>query len=310
MNSIVTSIVIIPGVVAVLLCLLFTYLYQQSRQAYFRAWQMAWACYSIHYVLDAFRYYYPPAPAGVLFQLVVFGGNGVCIFVSTRLTRGPFRFRWYDGRWRRRNVRLACVDLADTSSRRTPDDQRRLSGSSFSSGGPAVLLGGVLPARSPEGLARLQIAGAFAGAVGGADGRFSPAIRWMEMFGSVGHVLGPVPQMLLGIAMVMVLFENERNAVQENTLALSTLGADPRRLLSAERFAAQHAVGPGAPGRRASIRAAASSALRNAGAGCCPRCSGILGGIPRDLTRPGAAEYICELAYRQGGLFTVHDLAR
>ena len=57
---------------------------------------------------------------------------------------------------------------------------------------------------------------------------------WMEMFGTVGHVLGPVPQMLLGIAMVMVLFENERNAVQENTLALSTLGADPRRLLSAE----------------------------------------------------------------------------
>ena len=54
---------------------------------------------------------------------------------------------------------------------------------------------------------------------------------WMEMFGSVGQVLGPVPQMLLGIAMVMVLFENERNAVQENTLALSTLGVDPRRLL-------------------------------------------------------------------------------
>ena len=40
--------------------------------------------------------------------------------------------------------------------------------------------------------------------------------------------------MLLGIAMVMVLFENQRNAVQENTLALSTLGVDPRRLLFAD----------------------------------------------------------------------------
>jgi hypothetical protein len=40
--------------------------------------------------------------------------------------------------------------------------------------------------------------------------------------------------MLLGIAMVMVLFENQRNALQENTLALSTLGADPRRLLLAD----------------------------------------------------------------------------
>jgi len=45
--------------------------------------------------------------------------------------------------------------------------------------------------------------------------------------------LWPIPQMLLAIAMVMVLFENERNAVQENALAFSTLGVDPRRLLSA-----------------------------------------------------------------------------
>ena len=60
------------------------------------------------------------------------------------------------------------------------------------------------------------------------------------MFGSAGHVLGPIPQMLLGIAMVMVLFENERNAVQENALAFSTLGVDPRRLLSAT-ICAQHA---------------------------------------------------------------------
>ena len=54
------------------------------------------------------------------------------------------------------------------------------------------------------------------------------------MFGNASRLFGPVPQMLLGIAMVMVLFENQRNAVQENTLALSTLGVDPRRLLFAE----------------------------------------------------------------------------
>src|SRR5262249_16898678 len=41
-----------------------------------------------------------------------------------------------------------------------------------------------------------------------------------DMFGVAGQ-LGAVPQMLLGIAMVMVLFENERNAVQENALAFS-----------------------------------------------------------------------------------------
>src|SRR5213594_5115965 len=57
---------------------------------------------------------------------------------------------------------------------------------------------------------------------------------YLEVFGNAGHLLGPIPQMLLGIAMVMVLFENERNAVQENALAFSTLGVDPTRLLSAE----------------------------------------------------------------------------
>src|SRR5277367_3844475 len=96
MNSIATSIVIIPGVVALLLCLLFTYLYQQSRQAYFRAWQIAWACYSIHYALDAFRYYFPPATAAFFFSSLFSVAMCICIFISTRLTRGAFHFRWYD----------------------------------------------------------------------------------------------------------------------------------------------------------------------------------------------------------------------
>src|SRR5207245_396238 len=62
-------------------------------------------------------------------------------------------------------------------------------------------------------------------------GQYRPGLS--EIFGVSGQ-LGPIPQMLLGIAMVMVLFENERNAVQENALAFSTLGVDPTRLLSAE----------------------------------------------------------------------------
>src|SRR5258708_7308890 len=56
---------------------------------------------------------------------------------------------------------------------------------------------------------------------------------FLDVGGPLGGFLGPIPQMLLAIAMVMVLFENERNAVQENALAFSTLGVDPRRLFSA-----------------------------------------------------------------------------
>ncbi|MGB0105131.1 MAG: hypothetical protein WBP51_13080, partial [Candidatus Sulfotelmatobacter sp.] len=62
MNSVVISMVVIPGLVSVLLFLVFTYLYEQSRQAYFRAWQLAWAAYSLHYVLHAVSFYRAPAP--------------------------------------------------------------------------------------------------------------------------------------------------------------------------------------------------------------------------------------------------------
>jgi len=56
---------------------------------------------------------------------------------------------------------------------------------------------------------------------------------FFDVLGQSVDFLGPIPQMLLAIAMVMVLAENQRNAVQENALAFSTLGVDPRRLLSA-----------------------------------------------------------------------------
>ena len=53
MNSLATNMVIIPGIVALLLFLVFTYLYEQSRQPYFRAWQLGWGAYSLHFGLDA-----------------------------------------------------------------------------------------------------------------------------------------------------------------------------------------------------------------------------------------------------------------
>src|SRR5439155_25944568 len=55
---------------------------------------------------------------------------------------------------------------------------------------------------------------------------------FLQIFGRYGHFLGPIPQLLLGIGMLMVLFENERRAVQENALAFSTLDLDTSGLLS------------------------------------------------------------------------------
>ncbi len=309
MNSIATSIVIIPGVVALLLCLLFTYLYQQSRQAYFRAWQIAWACYSIHYALDAFRYYYPPATIAYFFSSLFSVAMGVSIFVSTRLTRGAFRVRWYDWALALAGTAAACVDL-----------RTHMLGNTLGTGRPlslgVVFLSAVLLYCSAvfylhahrKGSVAFQLL-AFSLALWAVLlGAIQSNNLWMEMFGSVGHVLGPVPQMLLGIAMVMVLFENERNAVQENTLALSTLGADPRRLLSADDLL---------PSMQSALdRLAGALSARRAVIYISERWRGLLPSVERGfssefldaLTGTGAGEYICELAYRQGGLFTAHDL--
>ena len=92
MNSVVITTAVIPGFVSVLLFLVFTYLHEQSRQPYFRAWQLAWAAYSLHYVLDTF----PSSPFAFFISQLFLVAMALCIFVSTRLMRGPSHFRWYD----------------------------------------------------------------------------------------------------------------------------------------------------------------------------------------------------------------------
>src|SRR5271165_3115902 len=304
MNSIATSIVIIPGVVAALLCLLFTYLYQQSPQAYFRAWQIAWACYSIHYALDAYRYYYPPAPAAFFFSSLFSIAMAICIFISTRLTSGSFRLRWYDWTLSLAGIAAACLDLRAHLQAGPPRME-------------VIFMTAVLlycsavfylhaHRKGSAAFTLLAISLALWAVLKGTLQSNNPVA---EMFGSVGHVVGPIPQMLLGIAMVMVLFENERNAVQENTLALSTLGVDPRRLLSADDLL---------PSMQSALdRLAGALSERRAIIYISERWRGLLPSVERGfssefldtLTKTGAGEYICELAYRQGGLFTVHDLA-
>ena len=312
MNSIATSIVIIPGVVALLLCLLFTYLHQQSRQAYFRAWQIAWACYSIHYALDALRYFHPPATVAFFASSLFSVAMAVSIFVSTRLTRASFRFRWYD--WA---LAIAGVAAADFDSR-----TYLLTGAISARERPLSLVVVFMTAVLLYCSAAFYLHAHKKGSISFQLLAFSLALwavlmasiqstsPWAEMFGSVGQLLGPVPQMLLGIAMVMVLFENERNAVQENTLALSTLGVDPRQLLSADDLL---------PSMQAALdRLANALSARRSAIYIAERWRGLLPSVERgfssqfleDLTASGAGEYIFELAYRHGGLFTVHDLTQ
>jgi diguanylate cyclase (GGDEF)-like protein len=307
MNSVVITAVVVPGIVSILLFLVFAYLYEQSRQPYFQAWKWAWAFYSLHYVLDAF----PSSPLAFLVSQLFLIVMAMCIFVSTRLMRGSDRFRWYDAA-----VAALAIGLAGMTLRGHvvdgvfhPEVQPTIR---LGLGLAAILLYSsavfALNGHRRRSFAFQVLAGslAFWAVLMGVGQLQSP---WMaERFGTATRLFGPVPQMLLGIAMVMVLFENQRNAVQENTLALSTLGVDPRRLLFADDLvpnmqAALERLMSAVPTRRAAI------CITERWRGLLPS---VQQGFPPDfvdaLERSGAADYISELAYRQSGILTVHDL--
>src|SRR6202142_3412905 len=104
MNSPVISLVVLPGVVALLLFLFFTSLHEQTPQPYFRAWQFAWGAYTLHFALEAITTLWPGSALPSLAASLLLVGMAVCILVSTRLTRRltsserseAFRLRWHE----------------------------------------------------------------------------------------------------------------------------------------------------------------------------------------------------------------------
>jgi diguanylate cyclase (GGDEF)-like protein len=307
MNSVVITTVLIPGFVSVLLFLVFTYLYEQSRQHYFRAWQLAWAAYSLHYILDAF----PGSSVAFFVSELFLVAMTLCIFVSTRMMRGPSQFRWYDAAVGAGGVILALLTLHG----------HIVNGAFYPDVQPAFRLGLGLAAillycsaafllnghkRGSLAFQVLAVALALWGVLMGVGQLQNPIV---ESFGSALRLFGPAPQLLLGIAMVMVLFENQRNAVQENTLALSTLGVDPGRLLHADDLV------PNMQAALERLRTAlpmdcAAILIAERWRRLLPSVQqGFSAGFLESLERSGAGDYICQLAYRHSGIFTVHDVA-
>lgn len=298
------STVILPGVVALLLFLVFTYLHEQSRQPYFRAWQFAWAAYTLHFLLDAWSSVWERRTAVSFLASMLLVAMAICVLVSTRLTgrlttaerRNAFWPRWYEwlaaalctglGFWNVKQPLQHGLFFPGITANRFEIGLAAILGySSFNFYRTAIRRGSVAFRALSFSLAFwavLMITGQF-----------------KTRFG--GDLLGPVPQMLLGISMVMVLFENERNAVQENALAFSKLDVDPMRLLSANDLV---------PSMQ-SILDRLVAALPTSRAVICisERWRAILPSVQLGfspefaarLDSSGAGEYVCELAYRRGG---------
>src|SRR6266446_8413401 len=313
MNSVATGLVLIPGAVALLVLLVFTYLYEQNRHSYFRAWQLAWAAYTLHYAVKAVEYFQGPSAFLFFLSSVLLVGMAICIFVSTRLMKEPFQLKWYDVALMVTGVLLADATMrahivAGVLSERETGKRIYLR---LEMGLAAVLLYcsfhfyRYASRRNSVAFRALFFSLALWAALMGVGQLRQP---FLDMGGPLGGFLGPIPQMLLAIAMVMVLFENERNAVQENALAFSTLGVDPRRLFSASDLVpslqtfVDRLVAP-LPTRRAVFFV--SQQWR----GTLPSVQkGFSVEFLEKLQKTQAGDYICELAYRRGGFVTFRSV--
>jgi diguanylate cyclase (GGDEF)-like protein len=313
MNTVATGLVLIPGVVALLVFLVFFYLYEQSRQSYFRAWQLAWGAYTLHYVLEAFGHFRGPSATLFFLSSMLLLAMAICIFVSTRLMRDPFQLKWYDAALALAGTALACLDLrAHMVGGVFAEKSAPLVYYRLEVGLAAILLycsfRFYLYAHRKNSLAFWMLAlslALWAALMGAGQVRYP----FLEIFGRSGDFLGPIPQMLLAIAMVLVLAENQRNAVQENALAFSTLGVDPRRLLSARDLVPSmqsfldRLVAP-LPTHRAIVFISEPwrATLPSVQKGFSPE-------FLEKLQKSHAGDYLTELAYRRGGVVTFHRLA-
>jgi diguanylate cyclase (GGDEF)-like protein len=313
MNSVATGLVLIPGAVALLVFLVFWYLYEQNRHSYFRAWQLAWAAYTLHYALKAVEYFQSPSALLYFLSSLLLVAMAICIFVSTRLMKEPFQLKWYDVALMVTGVLLAYVNLraqmvsgvfverADL----VPKYLRLELGLAATLFYCSFHFYRYAFRRNSVAFRALAFSLALWAALMGAGQFHQP---FLDIVGQLGGFLGPIPQMLLAIAMVGVLFENERNAVQENALAFSTLGVDPRRLFSASDLVpslqtfVDRLVAP-LPSRRAVFFV--SQQWR----GTLPSVQkGFSAEFLEKLQKTQAGDYIAELAYRRGGVVTFRNL--
>jgi diguanylate cyclase (GGDEF)-like protein len=224
MESIPIGILAVPSIAALLLFAVFSYLYFQTREPYFRAWQFAWAAYCGYWALVLWNFFEGwTLPTAWLARLLL-AATALCIFVSTRLLKVAYRVSVWDSV-------LAVIAAAWAGVAVWPGASWRLE---IEVGVAALLVfcayRFVRHARASGSLAfRLLALSLVLWAFLLLSAQFRTLLP--DVFGRVGHFLDPLPQMLLGIAMVMVLYENERRMVEENLLAFSTLEIDSTRPL-------------------------------------------------------------------------------
>ena len=315
-----SGIAVFSGVIALVWLCVFILQYRQNRDIYLRMWRIAWAAYFVR--------------CAALLIVSRWNGDGaldftarfalVCVaWALVRSTR-PMRERWFrqpDGIFLGAGVVWCLLDLWNGPH-----------------GGYRVLTLG--PWRLPYLSSSLGVALAFGyaaakfyrlGAKRGSRGKQWMAASlglWSAMlislqimlgaiqlgypaplaFMNVLHAAGPLPEILLGISMLSVLFERERRAIQENLLAFAAFDVDHTRLLLPKEVAPAVGLMLDRLLRLAGVPRAAfcvASGFRNV-------LPSAQVGLPPELAaaceRAELADFLAELAWHRGGVVQYADL--
>ncbi len=310
MNNVAVSI-FLPGLFALLLFFVFSYLYEQSRQAYFRAWQLGWLAYSLFYVLQAWTYFSSEGGVTYILSKLMIAAVALAIYQSTRLVQEDYRYHWTDG-----------LLVAGAAGMAIYNYVMHLAGGHFRLQAPRphvemeAAIGVLLLytawrfwriARQRDSLGFRLLAGSLV--------VWAPLMMFRQhgsiekAAGILGNLLGPLPLMLVGIAMVIVLFEQERRFVQDNALAFSTLGVD------ASVVSSRNEVAPGLE----KLLERLLRLLREKQAAICiaERWRAVLPSVAQgfsadfvaQMESDGSGEYLCDMAYRRGGMITFRGFA-
>jgi diguanylate cyclase (GGDEF)-like protein len=310
MNPALLGITAMPTIVALLVFCVFSYLYNQTRESYFRAWQFGWLAFLVHHVILTWNAPYGSTVASWAANILLVV-TALCIFASARLVKKEYHLHRSDAA-----IAIAGFVWATLCAVRGNRPWQIAEGIAVPRVPVELGIVGLLlftawrffeAGRRRDSFANRLLAISIVSWAG------FLLIRQNEMLSSA--ILGgtrdyfeAVPQMLIAISMVMVLFDNERRAVQENLLAFSRLDVDTTKIVSPGEL--------GSSMERFLERLAVISDCRRVAICVMDQWNEVFPSAQRGfsaeflakLRQAGAADLLPTIAYRRGGLAVFHDM--
>lgn len=307
METLSAGTVFIPGLVALAFLLVFAYLQRQSSERYFRSWQWFWLANTAYYVLIAIGKANPGSWAYVTLAQTAEMCGAMALFASARYfskTEPPS--------WPKFAVIGALVYWITLNA--VPPVRIYLK--PYLHDWMAVLVVLLMAAieyarvayqRDSAGLQWMSAAiTLWLAMLAGKEIPDSVAIgRYLH---SITEYVELMPLLLLGTAMVVVLFDDERRVIQDNALAFSSLDVDPTTPLTREQVSPsiQHLLG-----RLMNVLHLEQAVLyiSEPWRGSLPSVAqGFSPEFIRKLEANDAGDFLADLAFRRGGFVSIHSL--